>query len=92
MNKIVIIILALFYSFSTYSQQVLMSWGQQTIEGLTKDKYDVAQKLTGEELLQKNLADETWCDVSDAKLILPGLALRSIAPPAAGTLLFLPRN
>ena len=40
-----------------------MSWGQQTIEGLSKDKYDVAQKLTGEELLQKNLADETWCDV-----------------------------
>ena len=63
MNKIVIIILVLCCSFNTYSQQVLMSWSQQSIEGLTKDKYDVAQKLTSEQLLQKNLTDETWCDV-----------------------------
>ena len=44
MNKILIIVLALFCSYSTYCQQVLLSWSQQNIEGLTKDKYDVAQK------------------------------------------------
>ena len=53
MNKILIIVLALFCSYSTYCQQVLLSWSQQNIEGLTKDKYDVAQKLTHKELLQK---------------------------------------
>jgi hypothetical protein len=41
----------------------LTSWNQQNIENYTKDKYDQAQKLTAEELLTKNLNDESWSAV-----------------------------
>ena len=47
----------------TFSQQILMSWSQQNVEGLTKEKYDSAQELTFNQLLEKNITDDNWCDV-----------------------------
>ncbi|KXH79722.1 hypothetical protein AU378_20075 [Chryseobacterium kwangjuense] len=40
-----------------------MSWGQQTIEGLTEEKFNAAQKLSAEQLLSKNITDASWCEI-----------------------------
>jgi hypothetical protein len=62
MKKLSIIILILnFHLF--FTQKILVSWGQQTIEGLTEEKFNDAQKLTSEQLLKKNVNDKTWCDI-----------------------------
>ncbi|WP_234047691.1 hypothetical protein [Chryseobacterium paridis] len=63
MKKVMILISILVNFHFMYSQKVLMSWGQQNIEGITKEKYDDAQTLTSDQLLEKNLNDTTWCDV-----------------------------
>lgn len=48
---------------NSYSQKVLVSWGQNTIENYTKDMYDAAQKLSPAELLTKNLEANSWSGV-----------------------------
>jgi hypothetical protein len=63
MKKPALLVIAIVCVTSMYSQKVLISWGQQNIEGLTKDKYDLAQNLGPKELLEKNKTDSTWCDV-----------------------------
>lgn len=47
----------------SYSQKLLLSWGQQNIENYTKEMYDEAQKLTSAELITKNLNDVYWSEV-----------------------------
>ena len=62
--KKVVFIVALIYCFNgAFSQKLLMSWSTRDIEGLTKEKYDLAQEFTFEYLLEKNLLDDTWCEV-----------------------------
>lgn len=46
-----------------YSQRILLSWGQQTIENYTHEMYDEAQLLTTKELLEKNLNVNSWSEV-----------------------------
>jgi hypothetical protein len=47
-----------------YSQRILTSWSQQNIENYTKEMYDEAQKLPSSQLLEKNLKDQYWSEVS----------------------------
>ncbi|MBO0357592.1 hypothetical protein J0X19_06510 [Hymenobacter sp. BT186] len=61
--KIVLVILLSFIINKALCQNILVSWSQQNIEGLTKEKYDEAQRLPAEQLAEKNLKDASWCDV-----------------------------
>lgn len=61
--KKLLLIYFIFSYFLSNAQKVLVSWGQQTIEELTEEKFNDAQKLTAEQLLEKNRNDKTWCDV-----------------------------
>ncbi|MDC8004097.1 hypothetical protein POV27_08530 [Aureisphaera galaxeae] len=58
-----IIIALVFLSNSAISQSRLVSWSQSNIENYTKEMYDKAQKLTTDELLEKNLNDIYWSEV-----------------------------
>ncbi|MHC1776410.1 MAG: hypothetical protein AB9834_13485 [Lentimicrobium sp.] len=63
MKRIIILILVTFNCFNSFSQKLLTSWSQQTIENYTKEMYDAAQKLSSSELLTKNLNDRSWSAV-----------------------------
>jgi hypothetical protein len=63
MNKIILIAMLMLYSYQSFSQKTLISWGQGFIENYNKEMYADAQKLTSSELLSKNLKDTTWADV-----------------------------
>ncbi|WP_231372827.1 hypothetical protein [Aureivirga sp. CE67] len=47
----------------SYSQSLLLSWSQRNIENYTKEMYDKAQKLSPEELVEKNLKDVYWSEI-----------------------------
>ncbi|MDF7813252.1 hypothetical protein [Hymenobacter sp. YC55] len=61
--KNILVILLLFVFDKSLCQNVLVSWSQQNIEGLTKEKYDLAQRFSAEQLVHKNVNDASWCDV-----------------------------
>jgi hypothetical protein len=61
--KAALTILLLLVLNKAFCQSILVSWSQQNIEGLTKEKYDEAQHLSVEQLVEKNLKDASWCDV-----------------------------
>ena len=63
MKKLIPLLLLLIGCQEGFSQKVLASWGQQTIENYTKEMYDEAQKLSSSELLNKNLTDAYWSEV-----------------------------
>ncbi|WP_430611763.1 hypothetical protein [Flavobacterium sp. JP2137] len=63
MKKLIPILVLVFSYEISYSQKVLASWSQQNIENYTKAMYDEAQKLTAQELVQKNLTDQSWSAV-----------------------------
>ncbi len=63
MKKLVILLTLLTLFQELYSQNILISWGQQDIENYTKEMYDNAQKLTSKELLAKNISDDSWSSV-----------------------------
>ena len=62
MKRIVFVIILLCCFNTMFSQRMLMSWGQQTIEGWTKEKWELAQTLTVKQLLERNLTVESWSD------------------------------
>jgi len=62
MRKIVIIVVLVCCFSETYSQKMLMSWGQKDIEGWTKEKWELSQTLTVNQLLDRNLSAESWSD------------------------------
>jgi len=63
MKKSGLVIVFLVCCFSeTYSQKMLMAWGQKDIEGWTKEKWELSQKLTVNQLLDKNLTADSWSD------------------------------
>lgn len=64
-NLTVLFILAIlmFTTSISYSQKLLLSWSQQTIENYDKKMFDEAQKLTSAELITKNLNDVYWSEV-----------------------------
>ncbi|WP_238592927.1 hypothetical protein [Chryseobacterium kwangjuense] len=61
--KKLLVLLFIFSYFISFAQKVLISWGQQTIEGLTEEKFNAAQKLSAEQLLSKNITDASWCEI-----------------------------
>ena len=64
MKSIILLIpLVTFSCFESFSQSVLTSWSQQSIENYTKEMYDEAQTLSSSELLSKNLSDRSWSAV-----------------------------
>lgn len=63
MNKILLFVFVTLLSYQVHSQQMLVSWSQNTIENYTKEMYDEAQKLTSVELVQKNLRANSWSEV-----------------------------
>jgi len=63
MKKIGLAIVILVCCFSeTYSQKMLMAWGQKDIEDWTKEKWELSQTLTVNQLLDGNLTADTWSD------------------------------
>lgn len=63
MHKLFILFLAALLSLTSYSQRILTSWSQQSIEHYTREMYDAAQKLLPAELLEKNKNDVYWSEV-----------------------------
>ncbi|MBX0291088.1 hypothetical protein K3G63_11590 [Hymenobacter sp. HSC-4F20] len=62
MKKVILILLLLGVN-NAFSQRILVSWSQRNIEGLTKEEYDEVQKLSSEQLTDKNVKDASWADV-----------------------------
>jgi hypothetical protein len=63
MKKLSLVIAILVCCFSeTYSQKMLMAWGQKDIEGWTKEKWELSQTLTVKQLLDRNLTAGSWGD------------------------------
>lgn len=64
-NLIVLFVLAIliFTTSISYSQKLLLSWSQQTIENYDKKMFDEAQKLNSVELITKNVNDVYWSEV-----------------------------
>ena len=63
MKKLGLAIVVLVCCFSeTYSQKMLMAWGQKDIEGWTKEKWELSQTLTVKQLLDRNLTADSWSD------------------------------
>jgi len=63
MKKILLLIFTIFILNISYSQSRLVSWSQSNIENYTKEMYDKAQKLSMDELLEKNLNDSYWSEI-----------------------------
>ncbi len=63
MKKNLSLILTIFILNISYSQSRLVSWSQSNIENYTKEMYDKAQKLSTDELLEKNLNDSYWSEI-----------------------------
>ncbi|WP_298519414.1 hypothetical protein [uncultured Kordia sp.] len=63
MKKLLLCTFVTLLSCQMYSQKMLLSWSQATIENYTIEMYDAAQKLTQKELLEKCLQDASWSEV-----------------------------
>ncbi len=61
--KHTIIVILLFFCNSLISQSLLVSWGMDDIEGLTRQVFDDARKLNADDWLEKNKNATTWRDV-----------------------------
>lgn len=62
MKKTALFVVLLCFQFS-FSQKRLVSWSQQNIENYTEDMYNEAQKLSPEQLLEKNKNAAYWSEV-----------------------------
>ncbi|MEZ4794473.1 MAG: hypothetical protein R2773_03185 [Flavobacteriaceae bacterium] len=63
MKQTLSLIFTIFILNISHSQSRLVSWSQSNIENYTKEMYDKAQKLSTEELLEKNLNDVYWSEI-----------------------------
>lgn len=62
MKKTALFVVLFCFQFS-FSQKLLLSWSQQNIENYTEEMYNEAQKLSPEQLLEKNKNASYWSEV-----------------------------